>query len=188
MLPVDLAELGQEFCEVGVQNPCPSTYVKKTINYTLICFVIALAHNFFGESGPCQTSNFYKQYCDKKIERYCNKNILFSLWCELKISIHGYFSWFWKQKQYFVKKNIALSQYRFIAILLVKMLVWRGPQSVLGEKCVIIPVGLVKDNVRASFEVGTLCFEQINQTAYFKSTKVSLTTLLLAVLAIYIDF
>jgi hypothetical protein len=38
---------------------------------------------------PRQTSNFYKQYFDKKIKKYCDKTIFFSSFCELKTSIHG---------------------------------------------------------------------------------------------------
>ena len=76
--------------------------------------------------GPHQTSNFCKQYCDKKTKRHCNNeikrhfsgNIFFSP-CELKISIHGYFSWFWKALAIFCQKILLLSQklslYRNIA-------------------------------------------------------------------------
>jgi hypothetical protein len=84
--------------------------------------------------GPRQTSDFDKQYCDKKIMRYCDKKTIFQQYfsssCELKNSIHGYFSWFWKTKAIFCQKIIALSQYRFIAIsqyCLQKLLVCRGP-------------------------------------------------------------
>ncbi len=46
--------------------------------------------------------------------------------CELKFSIHGYFSWFWKAKAIFWQKIllyciIALSLYLYIVILLVKI-------------------------------------------------------------------
>ncbi len=84
--------------------------------------------------GPRQTSDFDEQYCDKKIKRYCDKKIFFQQYfsssCELKISIHGYFSWFWKAKAIFCKKIIALSHYRNIALSQYcssKSLVWRGP-------------------------------------------------------------
>ncbi len=62
----------------------------------------------------------FKQYCDKKIKQYCDKIIFFSSSCELKISIHGYFSWFSKAKAIFWPRkycfiNIALSFYCNIA-------------------------------------------------------------------------
>ncbi len=50
----------------------------------------------------------------------------------MKISIHGYFSWFWKAKAIFCQKIIALWQYRFISIsqyCLQKLLVCRGPYN-----------------------------------------------------------
>ncbi len=55
-------------------------------------------------------------------EQFCDKTI-FSSSCELKISIYGYFSWFWKAKAIFWPRkycfiNIALF---FIVILLVKI-------------------------------------------------------------------
>jgi hypothetical protein len=84
--------------------------------------------NLFTLLGPRQTSNFYKQYCDKNIKQYCHKMIFFSSLCELKITICGYFSWFWKARAIFCQKNIAfvkkmitLLQYRFIAISLAKI-------------------------------------------------------------------
>ncbi len=94
--------------------------------------------------GSRQTSNFYKQYCDKKTKRHCDYKIKrhFSSniflhhvnWKSRFIFISADFE---RQKQSFVKKIllwskkiVALSQYRFFAIskyCLQKLLVWRGP-------------------------------------------------------------
>jgi hypothetical protein len=77
--------------------------------------------------GSRQTSNFCEQYCDKNTKRHWwkDKKTFFQQYffssCELKISIHGYFSWFWNAKAIFCQKIIALSQYRFISISLAKI-------------------------------------------------------------------
>ncbi len=47
--------------------------------------------NIMSHLGSCHTSNFDKQYYDKKIKQYCDKTIYFLL-CEFKISMPGYFS------------------------------------------------------------------------------------------------
>ncbi len=73
-------------------------------------------------------SNLHKQYCIKKA--ILGKNhitIILVQFFSLKSSIHWYFSWFWKAttifwlKKIFSYKNIVLSFYLFITILLVKI-------------------------------------------------------------------
>ncbi len=88
--------------------------------------------NIFQFLGPRHTSDFHKQYCDKKTKRHCDNKIkrhfssnIFFLCVYWKSQIMVVSADFEKQRQYFDKKlsfyrNIALSQYRFIAILLVK--------------------------------------------------------------------
>jgi hypothetical protein len=48
-----------------------------------------------GPLGPRQTNNFCKQYCDKKIKRYCKKKDIFPAKffspCELKIYFWEHF-------------------------------------------------------------------------------------------------
>jgi hypothetical protein len=74
--------------------------------------------------GSRHMSDFHKPYCDKKIKQCCAKTIFFSSLCELKILIHGYFSWFWKVKAIFCpnkfcfcqKKIMVLSPYLFMVI------------------------------------------------------------------------
>ncbi len=70
--------------------------------------------------GPRQTSNFYRQYCDKKISNIAIKRYFFSLLCELKILFGDQLSTnvcvlkrFFFQKKYCLSfyRNVALSQY-----------------------------------------------------------------------------
>ncbi len=49
-------------------------------------------------------------YCDKKITDIAIKRYFFSSSCDLKISIHGYFSWFWKAKAIFCQKKYCFCQ------------------------------------------------------------------------------
>ncbi len=96
----------------------------------ITCSVIANGYGTvsFCPLGPRQTGDFDEQYCDKKIKQYCDKTIFFFF----VVWIENLNSWLFQlilksnsnilsKKIAFVTKIIALSQYRFIAILLVKI-------------------------------------------------------------------
>jgi hypothetical protein len=57
--------------------------------------------------GRCRQVVAIQRWSLTQVWLYCDKTIIVSSSCELKISIHGYLSWFWKAKAIFCQKNIA---------------------------------------------------------------------------------